>query len=107
MNFATGIRIARSLRNLTKKELAKRVDLDASYISLLETGKREPSFQVVERIANVLHIPVHLLVLISSDPQSLKFISESDVTFLGKQFLAILIASKEDNEPVYSDSSAN
>lgn len=48
------IRILRVTLQLTQKELADRVGCDASFISLLESGKRdilETEYQVVIRLA--------------------------------------------------------
>jgi len=43
MNYGKAIKILRSAKNLEQQELAKKIGLDSSYISLIENGKRKPS----------------------------------------------------------------
>lgn len=45
------IRNQRSNRNWTLKDLAARVDLSISYLSDIENGRTDPSFQTAVRIA--------------------------------------------------------
>jgi transcriptional regulator with XRE-family HTH domain len=42
--------------NLTQEVLAERVDTASTYIAMIESGKRTPSFKMIERIAKVLKI---------------------------------------------------
>ena len=41
---------------LTQEELGRRTGLATTYISLIETGKRNPTVAVVARILNVLGV---------------------------------------------------
>ena len=42
MNYAKAIKTTRAARGLDKKTLAKRLKVDASYVSLIEAGRRVP-----------------------------------------------------------------
>lgn len=52
------IREIRIKREMTLEELARQVDLDVSYISLIERGQRNPTWGVVRRISKALGVPL-------------------------------------------------
>ena len=54
MNYGRAIRIARTAFGLTQGELAARVSVGASHLSLIESGKRQPSLKVLNEIAAAL-----------------------------------------------------
>lgn len=41
-------------KNMTHKEIADKADISRAYYTNIELGKKDPSFQVVRRIKNVL-----------------------------------------------------
>ncbi|HEV2790460.1 MAG TPA: helix-turn-helix transcriptional regulator [Solirubrobacterales bacterium] len=49
---------ARKEKGLTQEELALRVDLHETYISLIERGQRNPTMGVVRRISHILGVPL-------------------------------------------------
>jgi transcriptional regulator with XRE-family HTH domain len=53
------IRRARQSREMTAAQLAEQIGVSANYISELERGvKKNPSMQVIAKMAEVLHYPV-------------------------------------------------
>ena len=50
------IRVWREHRGMTGRQLAEAVDIQQSYISQIETGKREGTIDVLRRIATVLEV---------------------------------------------------
>lgn len=48
----------RERKNLTQAELARKIGVNRSYISRIESGKSKPSLALLERIANELGISV-------------------------------------------------
>ncbi len=96
MNYAKAIRTIRAARGLSQKDLAARLKIDPSYVSLIEAGKRVPSISVLEDISKALDVPIYLLMLLSSEKDDLRGISEDDAKSLGKQLLeAVLEAQKK------------
>ena len=71
MKYGRAIRIVRTARGLSKVQLAKRLSVGASYLSLIEAEKREPSVKVIDEISTVLRVPPHLMALLASDPTDL------------------------------------
>jgi transcriptional regulator with XRE-family HTH domain len=68
MNYGRAIKIVRTAHGLTLAQLAERVSVGTSHLSLIESGKRSPSVEVLHEIADGLETPLHLLTLLASDP---------------------------------------
>ena len=60
--FFTGqiIEEARKKANMTQAELAEKIGTNTSYISRVETGKKEPTVSTFYRIASALGLNVEL-----------------------------------------------
>jgi len=71
MDYGKAIRIGRAIAGLQQKELAELADVDASHISLLEVGRRQPSLDTVKKVAKALQIPEPLLTLLAAEPEDL------------------------------------
>lgn len=56
------IRAWRKHRGLSARDLAARAELTAAYLSEIETGKKPGSLDAFRTIANVLEVPLDLLV---------------------------------------------
>lgn len=69
MNIGLSIKKCRKLRNVTLDELSIRTKLSKSYLSLIESGKRRPSIDVVNSISVCIGIPMHLLIYLSTDTE--------------------------------------
>jgi transcriptional regulator with XRE-family HTH domain len=67
MNYGRAIRIARTANGMTQGELADRLSVGASHLSLIESGKRQPSLRLLREISAALEVPLHLLTLLASD----------------------------------------
>lgn len=50
------IKQRRKILGITQLELAEKIDVDAKYISRIETGTSNPSLNTVEKIADVMKI---------------------------------------------------
>ena len=77
MDYSKAIRIARSLADIPQRELARRVSIDPSLISMIENGKRKPTREILERIAAALDMPFHLFALLATESEDLNA-SESE-----------------------------
>jgi len=60
--FGEALRAARQQTGLSQDELSERCDFDRTYPSLLERGKRRPTFEMLLRLADALGIPPERLV---------------------------------------------
>lgn len=59
--FGKNVRYYRFEKCLTQEKFAECVDLNASYVSELESGKYGPTFEKIEQIAKVLDVKPYIL----------------------------------------------
>ncbi|HEV2423898.1 MAG TPA: helix-turn-helix transcriptional regulator [Terriglobia bacterium] len=64
--------LLRGTRGLSQDRLAQALGISASYLSLLERGKRPATIKVMRTLANWLGVAPGLLILQSMDPGSLE-----------------------------------
>ncbi|NQY33918.1 MAG: helix-turn-helix transcriptional regulator [Alteromonadaceae bacterium] len=62
MKFSEKIKQLRNKAGLTQPELAKRSDIEQSYLSKLENDKGSPSFDVISKIAVALNTDAMTLI---------------------------------------------
>ena len=60
--FGRAVRSRREAPGLSQEALAERCDLDRTYVSGVERGRRNPTIQAVYRIAGGLGVPAATLV---------------------------------------------
>jgi transcriptional regulator with XRE-family HTH domain len=90
MNYASGLRRARLRSGLSQRKLAKKAGFDASYITMIEGGRRTPSIEGLERLAEAMDMPVSLLLLSCADQAELKGIKEKEARKLFERLLSVL-----------------
>lgn len=91
MNYGKAIKIARSTKGLSQKELGKLINVNPSYISRLEASERSPSMETLEAISKALAVPMYLLMLLGSEAKDLKGISLEQASVLGQNLLDIIV----------------
>nr|DAH43182.1 MAG TPA: Repressor protein CI [Caudoviricetes sp.] len=62
MDFSQIVKQLRLERGMTQQELANMVGLTKVTISQYETGKRKPSFEMIEALADVFHVDMNYLL---------------------------------------------
>lgn len=60
-NFGSAVRRHRELLRLSQEDLADRSGLDRTYISGVERGIRNPTLQVMQRLADALGVGLDVL----------------------------------------------
>ena len=60
-DFPERLRTMRMARNLTQGDLGKRIGVSASAVGMYEQGRREPSFEILEALADVFNVPIDAL----------------------------------------------
>lgn len=58
IDFGNRLRILRTKKNLSQEKFADLTQLDRTYISGLERGKRNPSFIILLKLASCLNSPI-------------------------------------------------
>ena len=100
MNYSKAIRTARALADMPQRELAERVGMDASLISMLESGKRKPSLNTLEKIAKALNIPFHLFTLLAAEREEIKGADPDTLHKLAVGLSKLLLAGDDDGPGV-------
>src|ERR1022692_1119159 len=98
MNYATGLRGAQRKSGLSQRKLAKKAGFDASYITMIEAGRRIPSIEGIERLAEAMEMPVSLLFLSCADQVDLRGIKEQKARKLFGQLLSVLEGGKDEGK---------
>lgn len=91
MNYGRAVRIARAIAGLQQRELAERVGLDPSHVSLIEMGKRKPSVSALEKLAEGLGVPLHLLTLLGAEQADLKHVRPDELAGIGEALARVLL----------------
>ena len=60
--FATNVSILRKKRNLSQQDLADKMGVSNSYVSMLERGQRSPPLETIELIAKALGVRAEALL---------------------------------------------
>ncbi len=74
--FPQRLRAARTKRNLSQQDLAKRANLQASSISHFATGTRKPCFDNLRRLADALDVTTDYLLGRVNEEQALAHSSD-------------------------------
>ena len=98
MNYGKAIRICRAAYGLNQAQLAERLEIGPSQLSLIESGRRQPSVQTLKNIASELKISLPLLTLLASEPKDLEKEQEEDLKILGKSLLRLLVTAEEEGQ---------
>ena len=94
MNYGKAIRICRTAHGLTQSQLAERLSVGKSHLSLIESDKRAPSLKVLDEVSIVLGVPPHLLTLLASEPGDLRSPNnERETLELAKALLNLLVSA--------------
>ena len=85
----------RAAHGLRQAELASRIGISASQLSLIERGKRQPSVRVISALGRATGTPTSLIVLLASSTEDL---AHNDMGNLATALLNLLVrASKADS----------
>src|SRR6266542_5415607 len=100
MDYGKAVRVARAISGLQQKELADRAELNSSYVSIIEMGKRKPSLKAVRALSNALELPPDLLTLLGTEPEDLALADSAEVEEVAKSLVRVLLAeSPQANAP--------
>lgn len=77
MTFANKLRNLRIARGMTQMELAEKLDSAQATIAFYESGKREPDFKTIQKIADFFGVPAYSLY---PSPDNVDEVLMQDVT---------------------------
>lgn len=94
-NYGKAFRIIRAAFGLTQSELAMRMNINASHLSLIEAGKRQPSLRVVDGLAQTVGVPAALISVLASSERDVESTADQDISDLARALLRLLVSAKE------------
>jgi transcriptional regulator with XRE-family HTH domain len=95
-DYAKAFRIIRAAFGLKQSELAARMPITASQLSLIEAEKRQPSLRVVNGLANAVGVPAALISLLASTADNVQSKPDAEISDLARALLRLLVAAKVD-----------
>jgi transcriptional regulator with XRE-family HTH domain len=100
MNYGKALRIARAVSGVQQQELAERAGLTASYVSLVEMGKRNPSVGAINKLSRALQIPPHLLTILATEPEDTDLVDTKELESLGESLVRLLLRKPTDERSI-------
>lgn len=70
LTIGKAIRLVREAKGMRASQLAQRVGISNPFLSLIEQGRRQPSLDVVDRLARALGVPTESLILLAKPRDS-------------------------------------
>lgn len=93
--FSDNLRLIRKRKKMTQSDLAKILDVSTSTIGMYEQGRRQPSFEQLEEIADALN--VYMSDLINEEKnQPPTGASGEEASELVEEIIQLLVALPED-----------
>ena len=65
LDIGKAIRLVRQAKGVRQGDVAKAAKISVPFLSLIEAGIRQPSLEVLRRIANGLNVPAEALVVLA------------------------------------------
>lgn len=92
MEIGHALKVCRSSRKLSLDEVADRSGLSQSYISMIESGKREPTLSSIEKIAKALAVPTPILMFLAAGKDELQGLDAETSRLLSVAVLDVMRA---------------
>ena len=96
MDYSKAFRVIRATFGLRQAELARRLRIGASQLSLIEAGRRQPSLKTLEDFAQAFQIPKALIMVLASESSDLEGQSDRDVNDLARALLRLLVVAGDE-----------
>jgi len=86
------LKLIRTTRGNAQKEMAGLLDISQNYLSLIETNRKDPSAEMVDKFAKHLSISKEALLFVSSEaPKELNNKDKRDFQRLQKNILSLVL----------------
>jgi transcriptional regulator with XRE-family HTH domain len=93
MNIGHALKMCRSAKALSLDQLAERTQLSQSYLSMIESNKREPTLSTIEKIATAMDVPVPIIIFLASEKSDLKGLDDETASRLSTAAMDVIRAS--------------
>lgn len=90
MDYGRALKVCRAALELSQQDVAKKARISASYLSLIEAGKRAPSLATLEKICRAMGAPTHLVMLLAARPEEIPGPERKKLGEVSKSLLDLL-----------------
>jgi len=90
-DYARAFRIIRAAFGLKQSELAARMSVSVSQLSLIEAGKRNATPKVIEALAKATKVPIELVMLLAASCADVNAKSNREISEAGQVLLKLLV----------------
>jgi len=91
MDYGKALRLARALSGLQQQQLAEKAEIDASYISLIEQGKRTPSVKFIHKISRAMGIPPYLFTFLAMERDDTELLDNKELASIGEALTKLVL----------------
>jgi len=91
MDYGKALKLARAFSGLQQQQLAEKAEIDASYISLIEQGKRTPSVKFIHKLSNAIGIPPYLFTFLAMESEDTEFLDDEELTSIGEALTKLVL----------------
>src|SRR5258706_12734474 len=70
LNLGKAIKLVRTAQGWSLAQIAKKSGVGIAFLSLVESGERQPSLGTLKRIAEALEIPSELFIILAQEHES-------------------------------------
>ncbi len=78
------LRLVRVFHDINQSQLAEKLGISRSYLSEIESGKKAPSIELLDKYSNIFDIPPSSILLFSENMESNVFSERARVVVAGK-----------------------
>jgi transcriptional regulator with XRE-family HTH domain len=68
VTLGNSIKVIRTAREISQRDLARDLKISANYLSLIESDKREPSLSFLKKLAKALNVPMQMFFMWEGEP---------------------------------------
>jgi transcriptional regulator with XRE-family HTH domain len=98
-DYARAFRIVRAAFGLKQSDLAARMSISVSQLSLIEAGKRNATSKVIEALAKATRVPAELVELLAASREEMGTKSNREIAEAAHVLLKLLVPSQRTSSP--------
>jgi len=91
MDLGKAMRIAQAISGMTQKDLAAATGLSPSYVSLVATGHRAPSPEVLRQVCEATGVSSKLFTILGENASALDRLSRHELDEVASEFIKLII----------------
>lgn len=91
MDYGKALRLGRALSGLQQQQLAEKAEIDASYISLIEQGKRTPSVKFIHKMSRAMGIPPYLFTFLAMESEDTELLDNKELASIGEALTKLVL----------------